>query len=77
MLTVSYTHLDVYKRQGFADYVNSDKVSFTWSMIDKITPRPDANVEKMLLDDVVEGLDPVITSKNTYVAPFVLSLIHI
>lgn len=56
---------------GFADYVNSDKVSFTWSMIDKITPRPDANVEKMLLDDGVEGLDPVITSKNTYVAPFV------
>lgn len=48
---------------GFADYVNSDKVSFTWSMIDKITPRPDANVEKMLLDDGVEGLDPVITSK--------------
>ena len=25
----------------------------------------------MLLDDGVEGLDPVITSKNTYVAPFV------
>ena len=56
---------------GFADYINSDKVSFTWSMIDKITPRPDANVEKMLLEDGVEGLDPVITSKNTYVAPFV------
>ena len=57
--------------KGFVDYVNSDKVSFTWSMIDKITPRPDANVEKMLLEDGVEGLDPVITSKRTYVAPFV------
>ena len=40
-------------------------------MIDKITPRPDASVEKILLDDGVEELEPVITSKNTYVAPFV------
>ena len=40
-------------------------------MIDKITPRPDASVEKILKDDGVEGLEPVITSKNTYVAPFV------
>lgn len=57
--------------QAFVDYINSDKVSFTWSMIDKITPRPDASVEKILLEDGVEELDPVITSKNTYVAPFV------
>ena len=40
-------------------------------MIDKITPRPDASVEKILKDDGVEELEPVITSKNTYVAPFV------
>lgn len=57
--------------EGFVSYIDSDKVSFTWSMIDKITPRPDASVEKILLDDGVEELDPVITSKNTYVAPFV------
>lgn len=57
--------------QGFAEYIDSDKVSFTWSMIDKITPRPDASVEAILLEDGVEELDPVITSKNTYVAPFV------
>ena len=56
---------------GFVSYIDSEKVSFTWSMIDKITPRPDASVEKILLDDGVEELDPVITSKNTYVAPFV------
>ena len=55
----------------FVEYIDSNKVSFTWSMIDKITPRPDASVEKILLDDGVEELDPVITSKNTYVAPFV------
>lgn len=56
---------------AFAEYIDSDKVSFTWSMIDKITPRPDASVEAILREDGVEELDPVITSKNTYVAPFV------
>ena len=58
--------------QGFVDYINDkSKVSFPWSMIDKITPRPDASVEKILLEDGVEELEPVVTSKNTYVAPFV------
>ena len=57
---------------GFAAYINDkSKVSFPWSMIDKITPRPDASVEQILREDGLEGLDPVITSKNTYVAPFV------
>ena len=57
---------------GFAAYVNDPgKVSFPWSMIDKITPRPDASVEAMLREDGLQGLDPVITSKNTYIAPFV------
>ena len=57
---------------GFVDYINDkNKVSFPWSMIDKITPRPDASVEQILREDGLEGLDPVITSKNTYVAPFV------
>lgn len=57
---------------GFKAYVNDkSKVSFPWSMIDKITPRPDASVEAILKEDGIEELDPVITSKNTYVAPFV------
>ena len=57
---------------GFLAYVNDKtKVSFPWSMIDKITPRPDASVEAILKADGIEGLEPVITSKNTYVAPFV------
>ena len=57
---------------GFVAYIDDkNKVSFPWSMIDKITPRPDASVEKMLKDDGLEELEPVITSKNTYVAPFV------
>lgn len=58
--------------KGFLDYINNkEKVSFPWSMIDKITPRPDASVEEILKKDGVEELEPVITSKNTYVAPFV------
>ena len=58
--------------KDFLAYVNDKtKVSFPWSMIDKITPRPDAKVEKMLLEDGMENLEPVITSKNTYIAPFV------
>ena len=57
---------------GFLDYINDkSKVTFPWTMIDKITPRPDASVEEILQKDGLEGLDPVITSKNTYVAPFV------
>ena len=58
--------------KSFTDYIkNRDKVSFPWSMIDKITPRPDVSVEAILKKDGVEGLEAVVTSKNTYVAPFV------
>lgn len=58
--------------EGFAAYINSkDKVSFPWSMIDKITSRPDASIEEILKNDGIEELDPVVTSKNTYVASFV------
>ena len=57
---------------GFAAYVRDPKaVSYPWSMIDKITPRPDAKVEEMLNRDGIQGLDAAVTSKNTYVAPFV------
>lgn len=57
---------------GFWEYVNDRKaVSFPWTMIDKITPRPDASVQEILKADGLEDLEPVITSKNTYVAPFV------
>ena len=57
---------------GFLSYVkDSGKISFPWTMIDKITPRPNSSVEDILKQDGVEDLEPVITSKNTYVAPFV------
>ncbi len=59
-------------KPGFLTWcTDTTKVSFPWSMIDKITPRPDAAIEKILSDDGVEELTPVITAKKTYVAPFV------
>ena len=57
---------------GFADYIKDpQKVSFPWSMIDKITPRPDSAVMDMLAADGLEDCGFTVTSKNTYVAPFV------
>lgn len=50
---------------------NPKKVAFPLSMIDKITPRPDDTVKQMLIDDGVEDAEPIVTTKNTYVANFV------
>ena len=56
----------------FLAYVTeSGKVSFPWSMIDKITPRPDASVQKSLEERGLEDIAPIITSRNTYIAPYV------
>ena len=58
--------------EGFLAYLKDEsKVSFPWSMIDKITPRPDALVQEMLEKDGFEDRDTIITGKNTYTAPFV------
>ena len=57
---------------GFVNYVSDEaKVSFPWTMIDKITPRPSVDVANALERDGVEDMQPVITSKHTYIAPFV------
>ncbi|MEA4912626.1 MAG: mannitol dehydrogenase family protein [Oscillospiraceae bacterium] len=59
-------------KKGFLAYVNDRaKVGFPWSMIDKITPRPDAKVIEMLRADGFENTDSVKTAKGTFVAPFV------
>ena len=56
----------------FVDYVKDEgRVSFAWTMIDKITPRPSEDVAKMLTELGVEDMDIVVTSKRTYIAPFV------
>ena len=47
------------------------RVAFPWSMIDKITPRPAKEVENALLADGIEDMEPIVTSRNTFIAPFV------
>jgi fructuronate reductase len=59
-------------RAGFLDYVrNKNKLSFPWTMIDKITPRPDDSVRDMLVSCGLEEMQGSVTEKNTYIAPFV------
>jgi len=56
----------------FAEYVADEtRVSFPWSMIDKITPRPADVIRDQLAAQGFEDMAPVITSRNTYIAPFV------
>ena len=55
---------------GFIDYLNT-MVTFPWTMIDKITPRPDANVMKVLADDGFEDGGLIGTSRNTFTSAFV------
>ena len=40
-------------------------------MIDKITPRPHPAVLEVLSQDGIEGMEPIVTSKSTFIAPFV------
>ncbi len=64
-------------KKGFVDkcfvsYLsNENQVSFPWSMIDKITPRPADSVYEDLKHSGVAKMEPLITSKKTYIAPFV------
>ena len=56
----------------FLDYVNDEqRISFPWSMIDKITPRPAQTVADQLEDLGIDDMSIVVTSKRTYIAPFV------
>ena len=58
--------------EGFISYLSDpNKISFPWSMIDRITPRPSDDIKADLDDSGIKGMDPIITSRNTYIAPFV------
>jgi fructuronate reductase len=58
--------------RGFLGYVGDPaKLSFPWSMIDKITPRPDETVRAQLAKDGYESADIIVTAKKTYTASFV------
>lgn len=59
-----------YIGQDFIEYLNT-KVSFPWTMIDKITPRPDATVMQLLQQDGFEDAQLIVTGFNTYTSAFV------
>ena len=57
---------------GFLAYLKDEsKVTFPWSMIDKITPRPHVKVQEMLAADGFEDNNFMETEKHTFTAPFV------
>ncbi len=58
--------------EEFLAYIGDEsRVSFPWSMIDKITPRPAKEIEDMLENLGIADMKPVITNRNTYIAAFV------
>ena len=58
--------------QAFLDYLkNTSKITFPWSMIDKITPRPHQKVKELLAADGFEDNNYIETEKHTFTAPFV------
>ena len=68
---------EAWEKNGFvpADFTawlkDEGQVSFPWSMIDKITPRPAPAVQKMLEEAGIEDMAPLKTPRGTFVAPFV------
>ena len=61
-----------YVTEDFLTWLGDEtQVSFPWSMIDKITPRPSDAIAADLETLGVEDMAPVITSKRTYIAPFI------
>ena len=69
--------VSLWQENGFVDasfvsYLSDEsRVSWPWTMIDKITPRPAAEIQEVLLSLGLSDMAPVITSKGTYIAPFV------
>lgn len=71
------TMAEEWKKAGYVDndfinYVSDETVvAFPWTMIDKITPRPSEQIAADLEKLGVENMQPVVTGKKTYIAPFV------
>ena len=64
-----------WKKRGFVtdeelDFLKNS-ITYPWTMIDKITPRPDSHVEDQLVADGIDDIKPFVTAGGIYVAPFV------
>lgn len=56
----------------FVEYLqDKKKVSFPWTMIDKITPHPVAEIGEKLGKMGIEDMTAVVTEKGTHIAPYV------
>lgn len=73
LLTIAKAWFDNgFVEEDFLSYLSNENiVAFPWSMIDKITPRPSELVEKQLTELGIAKMSPIITSMNTFIAPFV------
>ncbi|MBQ6672926.1 MAG: mannitol dehydrogenase family protein [Spirochaetales bacterium] len=69
----TWAEMGLVSKEFVAWLCDESKVSFPWSMIDKITPRPDPMVCDSLKADGIEGMDVIVTAKRSYVAAFVNS----
>lgn len=67
-----------YVSEKFIAYLkDKEKVTFPWSMIDRITPNPSENVKEDLLMMGLEDLDIIHTKKHTNIAAFTnTELVH-
>lgn len=55
----------------FLEYISDEsRVTFPWTMIDKITPRPEPEIAAALKSLGIDGMNIVTTDKKTYIAPF-------
>ena len=56
---------------GFLGYLQDPaRITFPWTMIDKITPRPSETWQHTLEEYGLENIGTVVTDKRTYIAPF-------
>ncbi|MDR1912915.1 MAG: mannitol dehydrogenase family protein [Clostridiales bacterium] len=61
-----------YNKAAFIDYLTDEKrVSFPWTMIDKITPGPMPGVAAILKQDGFENADTIKTALGTFTSAFV------
>lgn len=73
VLTIAQEWLDRgHVEEDFIFYLRDEgKITYPLSMIDKITPRPSPVVKETLNSQGIEGMDIIVTAKNSYMAPFV------
>lgn len=66
------TFAKAWNKPGFLTYLlDSGKVAFPWTMIDKITPRPNEAIRQMLQEAGLAEVQDIITARGSYVSPFV------